>query len=153
CFLFQLLLHPSTPVPTLPPLPALLLHTHPPLPLPPWPMPQTSELLSAGKASSLGDSRMAAPEDIVTCLAKLAISCTAMPTASRPSMSQVAQSLEALQAEVGGGDKSASGAARVDAKIAINKPERSIDEDLELLNQQLLQEEGEATSGERPLQI
>ncbi|CAI5513440.1 unnamed protein product [Closterium sp. Naga37s-1] len=111
-----------------------------------------SELLSGGKASSLGDSRMAAPEDIVTRIAKLAISCTAMPTASRPSMSQVAQDLEALQAEVGGGAKSASGAARVDEKIASGKPERTIDEDLELLNQQLLQEEGEATAGERPLQ-
>ncbi|CAI6008414.1 unnamed protein product [Closterium sp. NIES-65] len=59
-------------------------------PLPPRPTPQASDILSAGKSSSLGDSRMAAPEDIVTRLAKLAISCTAMPTASRPSMLRVA---------------------------------------------------------------
>ncbi|CAI5513439.1 unnamed protein product, partial [Closterium sp. Naga37s-1] len=93
-----------------------------------------SDLLSAGKSSSLGDSRMAAPEDIVTRVAKLAISCTAMPTASRPSMLRVAQDLEALRAEVGGGVKSAPGAARVDANIVTDKVERTIDEDLELLN-------------------
>ncbi|CAI7859248.1 unnamed protein product, partial [Closterium sp. NIES-53] len=95
-----------------------------------------SELLSAGKASSVGDSRMAAPGDIITRLAKLAISCTAMPTASRPSMSRVAQDLEALGAEVGGGVASASGAAMVDAMIAAHQPGRTFDEHLEQLELQ-----------------
>ncbi|CAI7771219.1 unnamed protein product [Closterium sp. NIES-54] len=105
-----------------------------------------SELLSAGNASTVRDPRMAAPEDIVSRLAQLAISCTAMPTASRPSMLRVAQDLEALRAEVGGGVKTAPGAARVDAKILSDKMERTIDEDLELLNLAFQEEEGKATA-------
>ncbi|CAI5493434.1 unnamed protein product [Closterium sp. Naga37s-1] len=95
-----------------------------------------SELLAAEKAWSVGDARMAAPEAIITHIAQLAISCTAMPTASRPSMSQVAQHLEAMRAELGGGVASASGAEIVDSMIESDKLERTIDEDLELLNAQ-----------------
>ncbi|CAI5532588.1 unnamed protein product [Closterium sp. Naga37s-1] len=95
-----------------------------------------SELLAAGKAWSVGDARMAAPEAIVTRVAQLAISCTAMPTASRPPMSQVAQHLEAMRAELGGGVASASGAEIVDSMIESDKLERTMDEDLELLNSQ-----------------
>ncbi|CAI6000125.1 unnamed protein product [Closterium sp. NIES-65] len=94
-----------------------------------------STLVASGKTSLLRDPRMEAPGDIIERLARLAVSCTAMPTASRPSMSRVAQELEALRGEVGGGDVRASAAARVDEMLVGQQPVRSMEEDLALLEQ------------------
>ncbi|CAI5458466.1 unnamed protein product [Closterium sp. Yama58-4] len=95
-----------------------------------------SGLMAGGQTSPLRDPRMEAPDGIITHLAQLAVSCTAMPTASRPSMSRVAQDLEALRGEVGGGDVRASAAARVDELLVSQRPVRSMEEDLALLEQQ-----------------
>ncbi|CAI5960516.1 unnamed protein product [Closterium sp. NIES-65] len=94
-----------------------------------------STLVASGKTSLLRDPRMEAPGDIIERLARLAVSCTAMPTASRPSMSRVAQELEALRGEVGGGDVRASAAERVDEMLVGQQPVRSMEEDLALLEQ------------------
>ncbi|GJP29542.1 hypothetical protein CLOM_g17129 [Closterium sp. NIES-68] len=100
-----------------------------------------TELMSESKVSSLGDPRMAAvPEAIISGLVQLAVGCTAMPTASRPSMSQVAQDLEALRAGVGGGDARAEGAALVDEKMVGASPVRTMDEDLALLEWEFTEE-------------
>ncbi|GJP74243.1 hypothetical protein CLOP_g4859 [Closterium sp. NIES-67] len=104
-----------------------------------------SKLMSEGNESSLRDPRMAAPDGIILRLAQLAVSCTAMPTASRPSMSRVAHDLEALRAEVGSGDARAAAAARVDEMMVEVRPVRTIDQELELLEKRFLQP-GESVS-------
>ncbi|CAI5975697.1 unnamed protein product [Closterium sp. NIES-65] len=108
-----------------------------------------TDVMAEGKAAVLRDPRMEAREDIVMRLAHLAVTCTAMPTASRPSMSRVAQHLEALQEEAGGGDERARAAARVDEKLSNQRLRRSMEEDLALLNKQV-KHEGESTVFKAP---
>ncbi|CAI5461242.1 unnamed protein product [Closterium sp. Yama58-4] len=103
------------------------------------------DLMAEGKTSPLKDPRMEAPEDITIRLAHLAVTCTAMPTASRPSMSRVAQDLEAIQEEAGGGDARARAAVRVDEKLSSQRLRRSMEEDLAMLNEQVMHE-GDATA-------
>ncbi|CAI7807879.1 unnamed protein product [Closterium sp. NIES-54] len=102
-------------------------------------------LMAEGKTSPLRDPRMEAPEDITIRLAHLAITCTAMPTASRPSMSRVAQYLEIIREEAEGGDARVRAAARVDEKLSGQRLRRSMEEDLALLNEQVMHE-GDATA-------
>ncbi|CAI7831499.1 unnamed protein product, partial [Closterium sp. NIES-53] len=83
--------------------------------------------------------------DITIRLAHLAITCTAMPTASRPSMSRVAQYLEIIREEAEGGDARVRAAARVDEKLSGQRLRRSMEEDLALLNEQVMHE-GDATA-------
>ncbi|GJP64678.1 hypothetical protein CLOP_g21645 [Closterium sp. NIES-67] len=99
-----------------------------------------TDLVARGKTSLLADPRMAAPDDVIRCIAQLAVSCTAMPTASRPSIAHVAQDLEALRAEMGGGDERARASARIDEKLLSQQPVRSMAEDLALVEQQFLHE-------------
>ncbi|CAI5527159.1 unnamed protein product [Closterium sp. Naga37s-1] len=94
-----------------------------------------SGLIAGGRTSLLRDPRMEAPDDIINRLAQLAVSCTAMRTFSRPSMSRVAQDLEVVRGEVGGGDVRASAAARVDELLESQRPVRSMEEDLAFLDQ------------------
>ncbi|GJP43746.1 hypothetical protein CLOM_g3168 [Closterium sp. NIES-68] len=105
-----------------------------------------NHLMAGGMTSLLRDPRMAAPEDIIKRIAQLAVSCTAMPTASRPSMLQVVQDLEALREEVGGGHARARAAARVDAMMVDQQPMRSMDEDLALVKRQFTLESETATN-------
>ncbi|CAI5987141.1 unnamed protein product [Closterium sp. NIES-65] len=62
------------------------------------------------------DPSLDAPDDILLRLARLALSCTAMPTASRPSMGKVLGELVAVRGEIVGEevDKVAS---RIDSEI------------------------------------
>ncbi|CAI5480144.1 unnamed protein product [Closterium sp. Yama58-4] len=106
-----------------------------------------TDVMAEGKTALLKDPRMEAPHDIIIRLAHLAVTCTAMPTASRPSMSRVAQHLEALQEEAGGGDARARAAARVDEKLSSQRLRRSMEEDLALLNKQV-KHESESTAFE-----
>ncbi|CAI7882131.1 unnamed protein product, partial [Closterium sp. NIES-54] len=115
--------------------------SHEPISISKW----ATDLMAEGKTSPLRDPRMEAPNDITIRLAHLAVTCTAMPTASRPSMSRVAQDLEALRDEAGGGDARARAAARVDEKMSNQRLWRSMEEDLALLNEQFMHE-GEATA-------
>ncbi|CAI5527152.1 unnamed protein product [Closterium sp. Naga37s-1] len=102
-------------------------------------------LMAEGKTSPLRDPRMEAPEDITIRLAHLAVTCTAMPTASRPSMSRVAQYLEIIREEAEGGDARVRAAARVDEKLSSQRLRRSMEEDLALLNEQVMHE-GDTTA-------
>ncbi|CAI5461239.1 unnamed protein product, partial [Closterium sp. Yama58-4] len=115
--------------------------SHEPISISKW----ATDVMAAGKITHLKDPRMEAPEDITLRLAHLAVTCTAMPTASRPSMSRVAQYLEIMQEEVGEGDARARAAARVDEKLSSQRLRRSMEEDLALLNEQVMHE-GEATA-------
>ncbi|CAI5510480.1 unnamed protein product [Closterium sp. Naga37s-1] len=110
--------------------------SHEPISISKW----AADLMAEGKTSPLRDPRMEAPDDITIRLAHLAVTCTAMPTASRPSMSRVAQDLEALRDEAGGGDARARAAARVDEKLSNQRLRRSMEEDLALLNEQVKHE-------------
>ncbi|CAI5960521.1 unnamed protein product [Closterium sp. NIES-65] len=94
-----------------------------------------SGLMACGKTSLLRDPRLEAPDDIIHRLAQLAVSCTAMRAFSRPSMSRVAQDLEAVRGEAGGWDVRASAAARVDELLESQRPVRSMEEDLAFLDQ------------------
>ncbi|CAI7808926.1 unnamed protein product, partial [Closterium sp. NIES-53] len=109
---------------------------HEPISISKW----ATDLMAEGKTSLLRDPRMEAPDDIINHLAHLAVTCTAMPTASRPSMSRVAQDLETLREEAGGGDVRARAAARVDEKLSSQQLRRSMEEDLALLNEQVMHE-------------
>ncbi|CAI5960506.1 unnamed protein product [Closterium sp. NIES-65] len=115
--------------------------SHEPISISKW----ATDLMAEGKTSPLRDPRMEAPDDITIRLAHLAVTCTAMPTASRPSMSRVAQYLEIIREEVGGGDARARAAARVDEKLSSQQLRRSMEEDLALLNEQVMHE-GDATA-------
>ncbi|CAI5505039.1 unnamed protein product, partial [Closterium sp. Naga37s-1] len=115
--------------------------SHEPISISKW----ATALMAEGKTSPLRDPRMEAPDDITIRLAHLAVTCTAMPTASRPSMSRVAQDLEAIREEVGGRDARVRAAARIDEKLSSQQLRRSMEEDLALLNEQVTHE-GDATA-------
>ncbi|GJP56543.1 hypothetical protein CLOM_g15606 [Closterium sp. NIES-68] len=95
-----------------------------------------THLMANEMTSLLGDPSLAAPDDIIKRITQLAVSCTAMPTASRPSMLRVVQDLEALREEVGGGDARARVSARIDAMLVSQESRRSMEEDLALVAEQ-----------------
>ncbi|CAI5997271.1 unnamed protein product [Closterium sp. NIES-65] len=65
------------------------------------------------------DPHLDAPDDLVLRWARLALSCTAMPAASRPSMSQVLGELVKLKQEASGAHESHVGEAksRIDMEL------------------------------------
>ncbi|CAI5972585.1 unnamed protein product [Closterium sp. NIES-65] len=65
------------------------------------------------------DPHLDAPDDLVLRWARLALSCTAMPVASRPSMSQVLGELVKLKQEASGAHESHVGEAksRIDMEL------------------------------------
>ncbi|CAI7925021.1 unnamed protein product, partial [Closterium sp. NIES-53] len=73
-------------------------------------------LVASNSIAAFKDPRLDAPDDILLRLARLALSCTAMPTASRPSMGKVLGELVAVRGEIVGEevDKVAS---RIDSEI------------------------------------
>ncbi|CAI7830730.1 unnamed protein product [Closterium sp. NIES-53] len=56
-------------------------------------------LIAAGDVSAFKDPHLQAPDDLVLRMAKLAISCTVMPTASRPSMNRILAELLEMKDE------------------------------------------------------
>ncbi|CAI5487520.1 unnamed protein product [Closterium sp. Naga37s-1] len=72
--------------------------------------------IAANDGVTLKDPSLDAPPDVILRLARLALSCTAMPTALRPNMIKVLAELEALREEVRGatGDQMAM---RIDREI------------------------------------
>ncbi|CAI7777247.1 unnamed protein product, partial [Closterium sp. NIES-53] len=59
-------------------------------------------LVDSSAVASFKDPRLDAPDDLVLRLARLALSCTAMPVASRPSTSQVLGELAKMKQEMYG---------------------------------------------------
>ncbi|CAI7903584.1 unnamed protein product, partial [Closterium sp. NIES-53] len=81
-----------------------------------FPCVQVEPLVASNSVTALRDPSLDAPDDILLRLARLALSCTAMPTASRPSMGKVLGELVAVRGEIVGEevDKVAS---RIDSEI------------------------------------
>ncbi|CAI7902516.1 unnamed protein product, partial [Closterium sp. NIES-54] len=63
---------------------------------------QVAPLVDSSAVASFKDPRLDAPDDLVLRLARLALSCTAMPVASRPSTSQVLGELAKMKQEMYG---------------------------------------------------
>ncbi|CAI5478884.1 unnamed protein product [Closterium sp. Yama58-4] len=74
------------------------------------------ECLASGTAASLTAAGMDAPADAVLRVAQLAVSCTVECTASRPSMEDIANQLQAVREEVVG-KYQLSAAVKVDAQV------------------------------------
>ncbi|CAI5513420.1 unnamed protein product [Closterium sp. Naga37s-1] len=89
----------STSPHVLPPLPNLFHH------FPPQ-HPQVREKLGQGSLEEIADPRMGpVPPDALQRMADLAVRCCGTFTAERPSMGRIAQEMEALRTEVGGGEE------------------------------------------------
>ncbi|CAI5534305.1 unnamed protein product [Closterium sp. Naga37s-1] len=73
-------------------------------------------LLAAGDASAFKDPQLEAPDDLVLRMARLALRCTAMPTASRPSISRVLGELLVMKEEFLGQEEDRM-AARIDREL------------------------------------
>ncbi|CAI7934028.1 unnamed protein product [Closterium sp. NIES-54] len=79
-------------------------------------MQEVEPLVASNSIAAFKDPRLDAPDDILLRLARLALSCTTKPTASRPSMGKVLGELVAVRGEIVGEevDKVAS---RIDSEI------------------------------------
>ncbi|CAI5936127.1 unnamed protein product [Closterium sp. NIES-64] len=73
-------------------------------------------LLDSGAVLAFKDPNLDAPDDLVLRLARLALSCTAIPVASRPSMNQVLGELVKLKQEAFGAHVSEA-ISRIDMEI------------------------------------
>ncbi|CAI5483504.1 unnamed protein product [Closterium sp. Yama58-4] len=73
-------------------------------------------LLAAGDAGAIKDPQLEAPDDLVLRMARLALRCTAMPTASRPSISRVLGELLVMKEEFLGQDEDRM-AVRIDREL------------------------------------
>ncbi|CAI5523797.1 unnamed protein product [Closterium sp. Naga37s-1] len=79
-------------------------------------MTSAAALVAAGDVAALKDPHLQAPDDLVLRMARLALTCTAMPTASRPGMSRVLAELLLLKEEFFGEDEDRM-AVRIDHEI------------------------------------
>ncbi|CAI5486128.1 unnamed protein product [Closterium sp. Naga37s-1] len=75
-----------------------------------------ASLVAAGDVAALKDPHLQAPDDLVLRMARLALSCIAMPTASRPGMSRVLAELLLLKEELIGEEEDRM-AARIDHEL------------------------------------
>ncbi|GJP35821.1 hypothetical protein CLOM_g20344 [Closterium sp. NIES-68] len=92
------------------------------------------ECLSMGAVARLKNPNMDAPEDALLRLAQLAVSCTVERTASRPSMADIANELQAVRNAVAGREELRA-AVKVDEVRERNHLERvrSLNSDLEII--------------------
>ncbi|CAI5508400.1 unnamed protein product [Closterium sp. Naga37s-1] len=74
-------------------------------------------LVESGDVASFKDPHLDAPDDLLLRLARLALTCTAMPTASRPTMGRVLGDLLGMKEEVLGGAEAHRAACRIDREI------------------------------------
>ncbi|CAI5975588.1 unnamed protein product [Closterium sp. NIES-65] len=94
-----------------------------------------ASLVAAGDVAALKDPHLQAPDDLVLRMARLALTCTAMPTASRPGMSRVLAELLLLKEEFFGEDEDRM-AVRIDHEIESSE---QVDFSLELARLQGVQ--------------
>ncbi|CAI5992544.1 unnamed protein product [Closterium sp. NIES-64] len=74
-------------------------------------------LVESGDVASFKDPLLDAPDDLLLRLARLALTCTAMPTASRPTMGRVLGDLLGMKEEVIGSAEAHRAASRIDREI------------------------------------
>ncbi|CAI5983447.1 unnamed protein product [Closterium sp. NIES-64] len=96
---------------------------------------QAASLVVVGDVAALKDPHLQAPDNLVLRMARLALSCTAMPTASRSGMSRVLAELLLLKEEFFGEDEDRM-AARIDLEIESSE---QVDFSLELARLQGIQ--------------
>ncbi|CAI5974719.1 unnamed protein product [Closterium sp. NIES-65] len=94
-----------------------------------------ASLVVVGDVAALKDPHLQAPDNLVLRMARLALSCTAMPTASRSGMSRVLAELLLLKEEFFGEDEDRM-AARIDLEIESSE---QVDFSLELARLQGIQ--------------
>ncbi|CAI5524324.1 unnamed protein product, partial [Closterium sp. Naga37s-1] len=68
----------------------------------PWVQQQLAQYGGSEAVAWLKDARMEARDELVLRVVQLALRCTAMPTAMRPAMTEIAAELDAVLVEVGG---------------------------------------------------
>ncbi|CAI5479308.1 unnamed protein product [Closterium sp. Yama58-4] len=73
-------------------------------------------LVASSDVAAFKDPHLDAPDDLVLRMAHLALACTAMPTATRPSMTRVLGDLLAMKEEVMGAEVHRA-ASRIDREI------------------------------------
>ncbi|CAI5506198.1 unnamed protein product [Closterium sp. Naga37s-1] len=78
---------------------------------------QVAPLVASGDVAAFKDPHLDAPDDLLLRLARLALTCTAMPTASRPTMARVLGDLLGMKEEVLGGAEAYRAACRIDREI------------------------------------
>ncbi|CAI7770823.1 unnamed protein product [Closterium sp. NIES-53] len=94
----------------------------------------TAKKLASSRIADICDPRIQAPDALVRRLAELAISCTTMPTASRPTMGKVASELEALKDEFVGQEVNRA-ARNIDEQIhSASQLHRPLDEELDRIS-------------------
>ncbi|CAI5487516.1 unnamed protein product [Closterium sp. Naga37s-1] len=112
----------SSPLPSLfSPLPSLSSH------LPSLPH-QVAPFIAANDGVTFKDPALEAPPEIILRMARLALSCTTMPTAHRPNLINVLAELEALREEVCGATRNRM-ARRIDREID-DKQGHSLEEEV-----------------------
>ncbi|CAI5996971.1 unnamed protein product [Closterium sp. NIES-64] len=79
-------------------------------------------LVAAGDVSAFKDPLLQAPDDLVLRMAKLAISCTVMPTASRPSMNRILTALVEMKDEFLGAESNRM-AEKIDRELESSSTE------------------------------
>ncbi|CAI7909317.1 unnamed protein product, partial [Closterium sp. NIES-54] len=75
-------------------------------------------LVASSAVATFKDPQLEAPDDLVLRMARLAISCTGMPTASRPSMIRILAELQQMKSDFFGIDPDRA-ANRIDRELAI----------------------------------
>ncbi|CAI6008409.1 unnamed protein product [Closterium sp. NIES-65] len=83
---------------------------------------QVAPLVAAGDVSAFKDPLLQAPDDLVLRMAKLSISCTVMPTASRPSMNRILTDLTEMKDEFLGAESNRM-AEKIDRELESSSAE------------------------------
>ncbi|CAI7731624.1 unnamed protein product [Closterium sp. NIES-53] len=78
---------------------------------------EVAPLVESGDVASFKDPHLDAPDDLLLRLARLALTCTAMPMASRPTMGRVLGDLLGMKEEVIGGAEVHRDACRIDREF------------------------------------
>ncbi|CAI7807467.1 unnamed protein product [Closterium sp. NIES-54] len=82
-----------------------------------WKKAKVAPLVESGDVASFKDPHLDAPDDLLLRLARLALTCTAMPMASRPTMGRVLGDLLGMKEEVIGGAEVHRDACRIDREF------------------------------------
>ncbi|CAI7807469.1 unnamed protein product [Closterium sp. NIES-54] len=102
-------------------------------------------LVASGEVSSFKDPHLDAPDDLLLRLARLALTCTAMPTASRPTMGRVLGDLLGMKEEVLGGAEAHRAACRIDREIG-SSAAHTVDFDAQLARVEQMGTQGRSSS-------
>ncbi|CAI5992545.1 unnamed protein product [Closterium sp. NIES-64] len=101
-------------------------------------------LVASGDVAAFKDPHLDAPGDLLLRLARLALTCTAMPTASRPTMGRVLGDLLGMKEEVGGAEAHRA-ACRIDREIG-SSAAHTVDFDAQLARVEQMGTQGRSSS-------